>query len=98
LADLNQLARAYHAILSGFVRDGRAPRYTELAATLGMSAEGARQAQRELLAALNGPLASLGGAHWAHPDTDYVVSFSPLSNLPTQYLVSVEGEQRWYGQ
>lgn len=98
MADVNQLARTYHAILSGFVREGRAPHYTELATALGMSAEEARRAQRELLAALNGPLASLGGAHWAHPDTDYVVSFSPLSNLPTQYLVSVEGEQRWYGQ
>jgi len=32
------------------------------------------------------------------PQSDYVASFSPFSNVPTQYLVSVDGEQRWYGQ
>jgi len=98
MTDLGLLARTYHAIQTGFVRDGRAPHYTELATTLGLAPEEARQAQRGLLAALNGPLASLGGAHWAHPDTDYIVGFSPFSNLPTQYTIAVDGQQRWYGQ
>lgn len=105
MADVELLARTYHAILSGFVRDGRAPHYTEIAVALGMSAEEARQTQRELLTALSGPLAaqdgrlaSLGGAHWAMPDTDYIASFSPFANVATQYLISVDGEQKWYGQ
>jgi hypothetical protein len=98
MADLGLLARTYHAIQTGFVRDGRAPHYTDLASTLGLPPEEARRAQRELLAALNGPLASLGGAHWAHPDTDYIVGFSPFSNLPTQYAIAVDGQQHWYGQ
>lgn len=105
MADIQVLARAYHAILSGFVRDGRAPHYTELALALGMSAEEARQTQRELLPALSGPLAAkdgrlaaLGGAHWALPDTDYIASFTPFSNLATQYRISVDGDQKWYGQ
>jgi hypothetical protein len=31
MVDSGLLARAYHMIMSGFVRDGRAPHYTELA-------------------------------------------------------------------
>jgi hypothetical protein len=98
VAGLDLLARTYHAIQLGFVRDGHAPHYTDLAVALGLSPEAARQVQRDLLAALNGPLASLGGAHWAHPETDYIVSFSPFSNLPTQYAIAVDGQQKWYGQ
>ena len=105
MADIQLLARTYHLILSGFVRDGRAPHYTELSGPLGMSAEGAQETQRELLMALSGPLAArdgrlaaLGGAHWALPDTDYIASFSPFSNLATQYRISVDGQQKWYGQ
>ena len=98
MADQDLLARTYHTIQLAFVRDGRAPHYTEMAVALGLSPEAARQAQQDLLAALNGPLAGLGGAHWAHPDTDYIASFSPFSNLPTQYAIVVDGQQRWYGQ
>ena len=91
MADPDALARTYHAIQTAFVRDGRAPHYTDLAVALGLSPEGARRAQRELLA-------TLGGAHWAHPETDYIVSFSPFSNLPTQYAIAVDRQRRWYGQ
>ena len=98
MADLALLARTYHAIQTAFVRDGHAPHYTDLATRLGLPTGEARQAQRELLAALNGPLAALGGAHWAHPDTDDIVGFSPFSNLPTQYAIAVDGQQKWYGQ
>jgi hypothetical protein len=99
MADRELLARTYHAILSGFVRDGRAPHYTDLAVRLGLRPEAARQAQRELLTALaSGDLAAAGGAHWAYPDTDYIVSFSPFSNLATQYPISVGGQSGWYGQ
>jgi len=32
------------------------------------------------------------------PDTDYISSFAPFSNLPTQYRVSIGGEQKWFAQ
>ena len=35
---------------------------------------------------------------WLAPHTDYIASFAPFSNLPTQYDVSVDGVRRWYGQ
>ncbi|MBI3455035.1 MAG: hypothetical protein HY002_04520 [Candidatus Rokubacteria bacterium] len=91
MQDLQFLSRVYHAVLTGFVEDGRAPHYTALVASLRLSPDDARQAQRDLVAVIGGP-------HWLMPGTDYVASFSPFSNVPTQYLISVEGEQKWYGQ
>ena len=35
---------------------------------------------------------------WLHPETDYIASFPPLNNLPTQYRITVGGEQRWFAQ
>ena len=37
--------RAYTAVVEHFVKTGRAPHYTELAGTLGLQPEEARQAQ-----------------------------------------------------
>ena len=91
MAEPQLLARMYHAIIGRLVSEGRAPHYTELATELGLSLDEARDA-----------LHDLGGVgipgFWLQPGTDYVVAFAPFSNLPTQYLISVEGEQKWYGQ
>lgn len=83
--------RAYTTILEHFVEHGRAPHYTELALALGISTEEARRAQA---AAIEG--ARIGC--WQSPLTDYIGSIAPFSNLPTQYLISVDGAQKWYGQ
>jgi hypothetical protein len=32
------------------------------------------------------------------PTRNYIASFPPLNNLPTQYRVTVRGEQRWFAQ
>ncbi|GAW67062.1 hypothetical protein GPEL0_01r2697 [Geoanaerobacter pelophilus] len=55
-----------------------------------MSPEEARQAQHKAAES------SIGC--WFAKDTDYVESWAPFSNLPTQYLVTIDGEQKWYGQ
>ncbi len=91
MADRELVAKTYHAILSGMVRDGRAPHYTELAGGLGLSPDESRQTLHELDAT------GVPG-FWVRADTDLVESCAPFSNIPTQYLISVEGEQRWYGQ
>ena len=88
MADPRVLARAYHAVMLGFVRDGRAPHYTELAETLDLTPGEALRAQRALTAS--------GLPIWMYPDTDHVAAASPFSNLPTPYRVSVDGEQKWY--
>jgi hypothetical protein len=82
--------RAYTAIVEHFVKLGRAPHYTDLAGLLGVTIEEARQAQRKAAES------SIGC--WFVKDTDYVESWAPFSNVPTNYPATIKGEQRWYGQ
>ncbi|HEY3278151.1 MAG TPA: hypothetical protein VGJ94_16155 [Syntrophorhabdaceae bacterium] len=82
--------RAYTAVLDHFIKTGRAPHYTELAATLGLGPEEARQVQHKA--------ADSAIACWFVTGTDYVESWAPFSNVPTHYLVTIEGDQKWYGQ
>jgi len=35
---------------------------------------------------------------WLFPDTDLIASFSPFNNLPTQYHISIDGQQKWFAQ
>lgn len=82
--------RAYTAVLDHFIKTGRAPHYTELAAALGLQVEEARRAQHKA--------ADSALACWFVKDTDYVESWAPFSNVPTHYLVTTAGNQKWYGQ
>ena len=88
--DATLVQRAYTAVLQHFVKTGRAPHYTELAETFELQPEEARQVQRKA--------AESAIACWFGKDTDYVESWAPFSNVPTQYLVTIEGNQKWYGQ
>lgn len=82
--------RAYTVVLGHFIKTGRAPHYTELAGILGLKPEEARQAQHKAAASAL--------ACWFVKDTDYVESWAPFSNVPTHYLVTIAGVQKWYGQ
>ena len=86
----SQLDRTYSFILRRLVETGRAPFYTEIAAELRVSVEEGRKALHALL--------GMGAAAWLFPNTDYIASFSPFSNLPTQYCITIEGQQKWFGQ
>jgi hypothetical protein len=87
-ADLVQAA--YTATLEHLVARGRAPHYTDLAGILQVSVEEARLAQVAAAETVVGC--------WMSPETDYVGSWAPFANTPTQYLISVDGVQKWYGQ
>ncbi len=90
MAQPEQVQRAYTAIMRHALETGAAPHYTGLAKMLGVTPDEARELQAEA--------ARSAAGCWISYDTDYVHSFAPFSNLPTQYRVSVEGEQKWYGQ
>lgn len=92
MTDQSSTQRAYTAILRHFVKAGRAPHYTELADILDVGVDEARDLQRAAVA--EAPIASCWLAH----DTDYVESWAPFSNVPTNYLISVDGVQKWFGQ
>jgi len=84
------LDQAFHVIMKQMTATGRAPFYTELATELGVSPEEGRKIQKDLFSA--------GIAGWLYPETDHIVSFAPFNNLPTQYRVTIDAEQKWYGQ
>jgi hypothetical protein len=82
--------RAYTAVVEHLIKTGRAPHYTELGKILGLPPDEAKQAQHAAAGS------SIGC--WFVKDTDYVESWAPFSNVPTHYLVTIKGEQKWYGQ
>ncbi len=85
------LDKTYQIIIQRMIKTGQAPHYTEIASELGKPVEEGRKALHDLV--------DLGiPGIWLFPDTDYIGSFAPFSNLPTQYRISVEGEQKWFGQ
>lgn len=90
MADTELLDRAYHFITRTFVETGRAPHFTEVARELDLPVEEGREALHDLAAS--------GIPMWVHPGTDHIASIAPFSSLPTHYRITVEGEQRWYGQ
>ncbi|MGW8209513.1 MAG: hypothetical protein ACWGO2_10935 [Syntrophobacteria bacterium] len=90
MAESTLVQKAYTTIVKHFIRTGRAPHYTELAEVLGLKPDEARELQRKT--------AEAAVACWLVQDTDYIESWAPFSNVPTHYLVTLEGEQKWYGQ
>ncbi len=90
MADQAMLDRAFYSIMQSIVKTGQALHYTELAAELGLPVEEGRQLLRDLM--------ETGIPCWLHPGTDNVVSFAPFHNLPTQYRITVDGEQKWFAQ
>ncbi len=83
--------RTYSIIMKTFVETGQAPHYAELATELGVS-------PREGKAALHELFSTRGFAGWLFPKGDTVVSFAPFNNLPTQYRLTIDGEQKWFAQ
>jgi hypothetical protein len=91
MAEPTLLDKTYSVIIRGFVETGQAPDYTEIAAELGVSPEEGRLALRKLFSVRAVP-------GWLYPKVDTVVSMAPFNNLPTQYRVTIEGEQKWFAQ
>jgi hypothetical protein len=88
--NFTMLDRMFHVIMKRMVETGQAPFYTELAAALGLSVEEGRKILHELF--------SSGIPGWLYPRTDLIVSFAPFNNPPTQYRITIEGQQKWFGQ
>lgn len=85
-----QMNQCYHFIMQQFVETGRAPHYIELARALQVTPREGRRLLQQLF--------SSGVPGWLFPNTDLITSFAPFNNLPTQYLLTIRGEQKWYGQ
>ena len=91
MSEPNQLDKTFHIIMKQMVKTGVAPHYTEIAAELGVPPEDGKKTLRELFS-----LPMFPG--WLFPNTEYIASFPPFNNLPTQYRLTIDGQQKWYGQ
>ena len=90
MSEPNRMDRTFDIIIKRMVKTGQAPHYTEIAAELGIPVEEGRQALHELFKA--------GIPGWLFPKTDFITSFAPFNHLPTQYRITVDREQKWFGQ
>ncbi len=86
-ADL--LDKAFHTIMTRMVQTGLAPDYIELSAGLGLDPGKARDVLNDLMAT--------GYPGWLD-EQGTIVTICPLSNRPNRYKISVDGEQKWFGQ
>ena len=91
MADAQTLDEAYQFIMSRLVEAGQATHYSELATALGCPIEEGRQIVHDLAGAASASIR-------LNPDTDWIATFSPFSLIPTPYRITVDGEQKWFGQ
>jgi len=90
MGDPTMLDKTFQIIMKQMVATGQAPHYTEIAQELGLSMEQGRKAVDELFGA--------GIPGWLFPNTSLITSFAPFNNLPTQYRITIDGHQKWFGQ
>jgi hypothetical protein len=90
MSDPGPLDNIFQIIMKQMMESGQAPHYTEIASELDVPIEEGRKALHELF--------SPGFPGWLFPNTDYIGSFPPFSNLPTQYRITIDGQQKWFGQ
>jgi len=91
MAEPTRLDRTFSIIMSHMTRTGKAPHYTEIAVELGVSPKEGRAALHDLFSVRGLP-------GWLYPKTDTIVSFAPFNNLPTHYPLTIDGDQKWFGQ
>ncbi len=91
MADTQQLDRTFHFIMETFIQRGNAPHYTEIARAFGANPDEGRRLLKDVINSGAMPM-------WLYPGTDLIASFAPFNNLPTQYRITVDGQQKWFAQ
>lgn len=89
MADLVLMDQVFHFVMGAWVQHGRAPHYTEIAEAISVTPDEGKTWLHELF--------GMGIPGWIFPDTDYITAIVPFSNLPTQYQITVDGKQNWFG-
>ncbi len=90
MSEVAKVQETYTTILKHFIHTGRAPHYTELSHILGVNPD---EAKALLCKASE---ATIGC--WLIRDTDYIESWAPFYNAATNYGITVDQKQKWFGQ
>lgn len=90
MSEQSPMDKVFNIIMQRMMENGQAPHYTEIADAMDVPVEEGRKMLHELF--------SPGFPGWLFPNTDYIGSFPPFSNLPTQYRITVDGQQKWFAQ
>lgn len=90
MSEPTQMDSVFQIIMKCMVATGQAPHYTEIAAEMEVPVEQGRKALHALF--------SPRFPGWLFPKTDYICSFPPFNNLPTQYRITIDGRQKWFAQ
>jgi hypothetical protein len=90
MTDKQQVDRTYHYIMKTFIDRGNAPHFTEIAREFCVKPDEGRKLLHDLM--------NTGMAMWLYPGTDLIASFAPFNNQPTQYRLTVDGQQKWFAQ
>ena len=85
------LDRTFSVIMRRMVETGQAPHYTEIASELGMSPQEGKAVLQKLFSLRGFP-------GWLFHKGDTIVSFPPFNNLPTHHRLTIDGQQKWFGQ
>ena len=91
MAKSKHLPQIYHFIIERMIATGKAPDYTEVSAEIGVAPEEGRKVFRKLFS-------TMGFPGWFSPGTDDIASFAPFNNIPTNYRLTIDGEQKWFAQ
>ena len=91
MAQSPDLNKTFHVTTEWMIATGKASSYTEIAAELGVPATEGQKALRKLFS-------TFGFPGWLDPKTDTIMSFAPFSNVPNNYRLTIDGEQKWFGQ
>jgi len=84
------LDTTFNIIMRRMVETGQAPHYTEIARELGVPVREGRKALHHLIHS--------GIPGWLYPKTDIIASMAPFNNLPNQFRITIDGQQKWFGQ
>ena len=88
--NIDGLDQTFHFIMKRMAETGQAPHYTEIAKELGISMDEGRKVLHKLF--------SKRIPGWLAPSTDFIASFAPFNNQPTQFRITIDGRQKWFGQ
>ena len=91
MPEASNLNKLFHIIIERFIATGQAPNHKEIADALGLSGPEGRKVLRKLFSPLSFP-------GWFEPKTDTIASFAPFSNSSNNHKLTIENEQKWFGQ